>query len=73
MTIIELEKKLDRSGIETNPIITTEEIAQLRDKYKELANYFDYSNNSILFKHFQLLVESMNKLLMERKSNFYAL
>lgn len=72
MTITELQKKLDRSGIETNPIITTEEIAQLCDKYNELANYFHYSNNSILFKHFQLLAESMNRLLMERKSNFYA-
>lgn len=64
-----LLQKLDKSGINGNPIITDSELRELRERMQELIDFMADSNNQTMKWAFSLNLESIDRVIEARKSD----
>lgn len=62
-----LRQKLDKSGINDNPIITDSELRDLCERMQELVDFMDDSKNQTMKWAFLLELEGIDRVIENRK------
>lgn len=66
--LLELERKFENTGINSNPVITNDELRDLARLYHELFNYFSAKGEKIMASHFLFKKEDASNMLNARKN-----
>ena len=67
MNILEIEKKIEKSGINSNPIVTDQELEYYANKLNEMVNYFYGLNENIIASGLRTKLISAESILFHRK------
>jgi len=65
--LLELERKFENTGINSNPVITNDELRDLARLYHELYDYFYAKNERIMGSYFLHKKDDVVRMIRARK------